>query len=141
MIEVVTLAGEFSTDPKLVVLSQQIFNNLSSEASTLKVLRVQWKGEDPASEYEPPLHDDSNTGSWGDTTAISRLRSLSGGDFDAAWLQYMVALGRRAIAQAKIEVARGENVNTIAVAQQALTSRQAEIDQMTAMAAWNGGHS
>jgi uncharacterized protein (DUF305 family) len=65
-----------------------------------------------------------------DEATMARLTSLEGSEFDQLWLQSMIGHHQGAIEMAKTEIANGANVDAKSIAQNIVTTQQAEIDQM-----------
>jgi uncharacterized protein (DUF305 family) len=61
--------------------------------------------------------------------------ALSGPAFESLWLQSMISHHRGAIEMAETEIADGRSPDMITLAKNIVAAQQAEIDQMTQMAA------
>jgi len=61
---------------------------------------------------------------------MANLASLTGADFDTAWATMMIEHHEGAIAQGEAVKAAGSNPEALALADQIITTQQAEIDQM-----------
>ena len=68
-----------------------------------------------------------------DDAALSRLRSLSGKEFDTLWLESMISHHQGAVEMAKAELANGQDAGAKEMAQHIVDTQQAEIDQMKQM--------
>ena len=131
-IDLSALVPERSTNPELTKLASDIAAAQGPEIETMKVFLVQWN-ENP----------DTNTGSGHgghgamqgmvDEPTMARLASLNGAEFDTLWLQSMIGHHEGAIEMAKAEVANGENVDAKGMANDIITTQQAEIGQMKQM--------
>ena len=131
-IDLSALVPERSTNPELTKLASDIAAAQGPEIETMKVFLVQWN-ENP----------DTNTGSGHgghgamqgmvDEPTMARLASLNGAEFDTLWLQSMIGHHEGAIEMAKAEVANGENVDAKGMADDIITTQQAEIGQMKQM--------
>ncbi|MQY24822.1 DUF305 domain-containing protein [Nocardia aurantia] len=64
---------------------------------------------------------------------MDRLRTLSGAEFDRAWLQMMIDHHSGAITMANDELAHGDNGDAKALAQSIIAAQQSEIDRMRTM--------
>jgi uncharacterized protein (DUF305 family) len=131
-IDLSALVPDRSTNPDLTKLASDIAAAQGPEIETMKVFLVQWN-ENP----------DTNTGSGHgghgamqgmvDEPTMARLASLKGAEFDTLWLQSMIGHHEGAIEMAKAEVANGENVDAKGMANDIITTQQAEIGQMKQM--------
>ena len=132
-VEMSALVPDRSTNPETGQAgSSDIAAAQGPEIETMKVFLVQWK-ENP----------DTNTGSGHgghggmqgmvDDATMARLASLNGTEFDRLWLESMIAHHQGAIEMAKAEIANGENVDAKSLANNIITTQQAEIGQMKQM--------
>jgi uncharacterized protein (DUF305 family) len=135
-IELAALAPEHSTDKDLIALAAKISAEQDPEIKALRVFLVQWD-ENPDDNASHGDHGgDAGHGSMAgmvDDATMAKLQSLKGAEFDTLWLQSMIGHHEGAIAMAKAEVAKGQNVDTKRMAQTIIDSQQAEIDQMKKM--------
>jgi uncharacterized protein (DUF305 family) len=125
------LVPDHSTDPAVIELASAIAAAQKPEIDTLKVFLVQWK-ENPDSDTGHGGHGMAMDGMVDDAT-MARLDALHGADFDTLWLHSMIGHHQGAIEMAKAELAKGENVDAKQMAQNIVTTQQAEIDQMQKM--------
>ena len=131
-VDLSALVPDRSTNPEVTKLASDIAAAQGPEIETMKVFLVQWT-ENP----------DTNTGSGHgghgamqgmvDEATMARLESLKGAEFDTLWLQSMIGHHQGAIEMAKAEVANGENVDAKGLANDIITTQQAEIGQMKQM--------
>ena len=131
-VDLSALVPDRSTNPEVTKLASDIAAAQGPEIETMKVFLVQWN-ENP----------DTNTGSGHgghgamqgmvDEATMARLESLKGAEFDTLWLQSMIGHHQGAIEMAKAEVANGENVDAKGMANDIITTQQAEIGQMEQM--------
>ena len=131
-VDLSALVPDRSTNPEVTKLASDIAAAQGPEIETMKVFLVQWN-ENP----------DTNTGSGHgghgamqgmvDEATMARLESLKGAEFDTLWLQSMIGHHQGAIEMAKAEVANGENVDAKGLANDIITTQQAEIGQMKQM--------
>jgi uncharacterized protein (DUF305 family) len=141
------LVSDRSTNPEVVKLAAGISAAQGPEIETMKVFLVQWTGgEAPAGGQE---RSDPGNGVGGgheghdmgtmqmpgmvDDATMAKLGSLKGADFDTLWLQSMIGHHEGAIAMAKTELADGANVDGKKLAQDIITTQEAEITQMKQM--------
>ena len=64
---------------------------------------------------------------------MDQLMQLSGAEFDRAWLQGMIEHHRGAITMAEQIKDEGDNPDVLALADQVITTQQAEVDEMTSL--------
>ncbi|MBX7434282.1 DUF305 domain-containing protein [Mycobacterium sp. Y57] len=132
-IEMSALVPERSTDPGVIALADQITATQQPEINILNVFLVQWnENPDAATGGDHSGHGSAMHGMVDDAT-MAKLESLNGPDFDTLWLNSMVAHHRGAIEMAKAEIAHGENVDAISMAQTMVATQEAEIEQMKQM--------
>jgi uncharacterized protein (DUF305 family) len=131
-VEMSGLVPDHSTDPAVIDLASAITAAQKPEIDTLKVFLVQWK-ENPDSDTGQGGHGGMAMDGMIDDATMARLDGLHGTDFDTLWLQSMIGHHRGAIEMAKAELANGENVDAKQMAQNIVTTQQAEIDQMQKM--------
>ncbi len=127
------LVSERSTDPQLIALADQIAAAQRSEISILNVFLVQWKENPDTASGEDHAGQGSMMRGMVDDAMMAKLQSLSGQEFDTLWLESMIAHRRGAVEMAKAEIANGENVDAIALAQTMVATEEAEIEQMQQM--------
>ncbi|PRC45059.1 DUF305 domain-containing protein [Mycobacterium sp. ITM-2017-0098] len=135
-IEMANLAVQRSTDPELIALANQIVATQQPEVNILNVFLVQWN-ENPENRTGPGDVDEDTlepaVPGMVDDATIARLESLRGPEFDKLWLQSMIGQHQGAVAMAKSEIADGQNVDAIAVAETIVAGQDAGIGQMTRM--------
>ncbi|SEH52321.1 Uncharacterized conserved protein, DUF305 family [Mycolicibacterium rutilum] len=130
-VELSALVPERSTNPEVKALAEQISGAQGPEIQTMKVLLVQWK-ENPDAGSGHEGHGADMQGMVDEAT-MTRLKSLTGAEFDTLWLQSMISHHQGAIEMAKAELANGENVDAKRLAQTIVDTQQAEINQMNQM--------
>lgn len=131
-VEMSGLVPDHSTDPAVIDLASAITAAQKPEIDTLKVFLVQWK-ENPDSDTGQGGHAGIPMDGMVDDATMAKLDTLRGANFDTLWLQSMIGHHRGAIVMAKAELANGENVDAKQMAQNTVTTQQAEIDQMQKM--------
>ena len=120
-----------STNAGLVGLANQISAAQQPEINIMKVFLVQWN-ENPDTNSGHAGHG-STTQGMVDAATMTKLESLSGGEFDKLWLASMIRHHQGAIEMAKAEVVNGDNVDATTVANNIVTTQEAEIGQMKQM--------
>lgn len=66
---------------------------------------------------------------------MTHLEGLSGEEFDAAFLEGMIAHHQGAVEMAEAELADGENPGALALAEKIISDQEAEITEMKEMLA------
>jgi uncharacterized protein (DUF305 family) len=128
-VDMSALVSDRSADADVQKLASDISAAQTPEIQTFKVLLVQW-------DENPDLNTGSGKGGQSgmhgmvDEATMARLTSLEGAEFDQLWLQSMIGHHQGAIEMAKAEIANGANVDAKSIAQNIVTTQQAEIDQM-----------
>jgi len=119
------------TNAGLVALADQISAAQQPEINVMKVFLVQWN-ENPDTNSGHAGHG-STTQGMVDAATMTKLESLSSEEFDELWLASMISHHQGAIEMAKAEVANGDNVDAKTVANNIVTTQEAEIGQMKQM--------
>ena len=129
-IELAALVPGRSTSPELLALATRIAGEQQPEIDTMKALLLQW-------DADPSAGHGGHGGMAGmvDEATMNRLMTLSGPAFESLWLQSMISHHRGAIEMAETEIADGRSPDMITLAKNIVAAQQAEIDQMTQMAA------
>jgi uncharacterized protein (DUF305 family) len=133
-VDMSALVADRSSNAEVQKLASDISSAQGAEVQTFKVLLVQW-------DENPDLTTGGGNGGQGggmhgmqgmvDDATMARLTSLQGDEFDQLWLQSMIGHHQGAIAMAKAETADGANVDAKSIAQNIVTTQQAQIDQMS----------
>jgi uncharacterized protein (DUF305 family) len=131
-IELSALAPDRSTNPELITLAKDIAAAQGPEIETMKAFLMQWNADTGAQGTAGHGGHGSMAGMV-DGATMTRLESLSGGEFDTLWLESMISHHQGAIEMAKAEISNGENVEAIALARHIADTQQAEIGQMKRM--------
>ena len=119
------------TNAGLVALADQISAAQQPEINVMKVLLVQWN-ENPDTNSGHAGHG-STTQGMVDAATMTKLESLSSEEFDELWLASMISHHQGAIEMAKAEIANGDNVDAKTLANNIVTTQEAEIGQMKQM--------
>ena len=130
-IELSALVPDRSTNPQLIALAQQISAAQQPEINVMKVFLVQWN-ENPDTNSGHAGHGNAMQGMVDEAT-MSKLKSLNGAEFDKLWLESMISHHQGAIEMAKAEIANGDNADAKSLAQDIVTTQEAEIGQMKQM--------
>jgi uncharacterized protein (DUF305 family) len=120
-----------STNAELIALAKQISAAQQPEINVMKVFLVQWN-ENPDTNSGDAGHGSTMQGMV-DAAAMTQLESLNGAEFDRLWLESMIGHHQGAIEMAKAEIANGDNVDAKALAENIVTTQEAEIGQMKQM--------
>jgi uncharacterized protein (DUF305 family) len=125
-VDMSALVPSRSQNAAVVKLAADIAAAQGPEIEVMKVLLVQWSaGEDTHQD-----HDGMAMDGMVDPAAMTKLESLQGAEFDTLWLQSMTGHHQGAIKMAQTELASGGNDDAKRIAQQIVTTQQAEITQM-----------
>lgn len=130
-VEMSALVPERSTDTALATLASDIAAAQEPEIRTMEAFLVQW-GARPDAAAGHGGHGTTMPGMVDDAT-MARLRSLTGTEFGALWLESMIGHHQGAIEMAKAEIANGTHADAIALARTIIDTQQAEIGQMKQM--------
>jgi len=130
-VELSALVPERSTNADVIALAKQISAAQEPEIQVMKVFLVQWN-ENPENNSGHAGHGNTMQGMVDEAT-MAKLKSRSGAEFDKLWLESMISHHQGAIEMAKGEIANGDNVDAKAVAQNIVTTQEAEIGQMKQM--------
>lgn len=130
-VELSALVPDRSTNPPLIALAQQISAEQQPEVNVMKVFLVQWN-ENPDSNSGHGGHGNTMQGMVDEAT-MTKLKSLSGTEFDKLWLESMISHHQGAVEMAKAEMANGDNVDAKSLANNIVTTQEAEIGQMKQM--------
>jgi len=134
-VELSALAPDRSTNAELIALANQISAAQQPEINVMKVFLVQWT----QGTGNPTSGDSGHTGHGGtmqgmvEAATVTKLESLNGAQFDKLWLESMISHHQGAIEMAKAELANGDNVDAKSLAQNIVTTQEAEIGQMKQM--------
>jgi len=132
-IELAALVPGRSTSPELLALATRIAGEQQPEIDTMKALLLQWDADPSAGHGGHGGH--GGMAGMVDEATMNRLMALSGPAFESLWLQSMISHHRGAIEMAETEIADGRSPDMITLAKNIVAAQQAEIDQMTQMAA------
>jgi uncharacterized protein (DUF305 family) len=130
-VELSALVPDRSTNTELVALAEQISAAQQPEINVMKVFLVQWN-ENPDTSSGHEGHGNPMQGMV-DAATMTKLASLNGAEFDRLWLESMISHHQGAIEMAKAEIANGDNVDVKALANNIVTTQEAEIGQMKQM--------
>jgi uncharacterized protein (DUF305 family) len=130
-VDLSALVPDRSIDPDVVALARQISAAQQPEINVMKVFLVQWN-ENPDTNSGHAGHGSTMQGMVDETT-MTKLKSLSGAEFDKLWLESMLRHHQGAIEMAKAELANGDNVDAKSLAKTIVTTQEAEIGQMKQM--------
>ena len=130
-VELSALVPDRSTNQQLIALAAQISAAQQPEINVMKVFLVQWN-ENPDTNAGHSGHGNTMQGMVDEAT-MSKLKSLNGAEFDKLWLESMIGHHQGAVEMAKAEIANGDNVDAKALAQNIVTTQEAEIGQMKQM--------
>ena len=134
-VELSALVPDRSTNTELIALANQISAAKQPEINVMKVFLVQWTegtGNPTSSDSGHAGHGSTMQGMV-DAATMAKLESLNGAEFDKLWLESMISHHQGAIEMAKAEIANGDNVDAKTLANNIVTTQEAEIGQMKQM--------
>jgi uncharacterized protein (DUF305 family) len=130
------LADTRATDPDVKKLAEQIKAAQQPEITTMTGWLTAWGQPAPTASMDHGM--DMSGGAMPGMMSVADMKKLtaaSGKDFDKEFLTMMIAHHEGAVTMAKDEVANGKNPDATALAQQVITSQQAEIATMKSILA------
>ncbi|MFG3709636.1 DUF305 domain-containing protein [Micromonospora sp. NPDC047730] len=128
-VEMAELAATRAADPEVKRLAGEIKAAQAPEIATMSGWLSAWGRPVPSPGAETPHMDHGMPGMMSDAD-MEKLTAASGREFDRQFLTMMIAHHEGAVTMARDELARGVNAEAKALAQQIVTTQQAEIDTM-----------
>lgn len=128
-VDMSALVPSRSTNDAVIKLAAAISAEQQPEIQVFNVLLVQWSANGDAHQG----HDGMAMDGMVDDGTMAKLASLQGPEFDTLWLQSMIGHHEGAIKMAQTELASGTNDDAKRIANQIVTTQQAEITQMKQM--------
>ncbi|MFG3697718.1 DUF305 domain-containing protein [Micromonospora sp. NPDC047620] len=128
-VEMAELAATRAADPEVKRLAGEIKAAQAPEIATMSGWLSAWGRPVPSPGAETPHMDHGMPGMMSDAD-MKKLAAASGREFDRQFLTMMIAHHEGAVTMARDELARGVNAEAKALAQQIVTTQQAEIDTM-----------
>ncbi len=136
-VEMAQLAEDRAESPELKQLASEIEAAQAPEIEQLTGWLEDWGAEAPSDpmDHGDMGHGDSTSDMSGMMTAedMNMLENANGADFDQMFLTMMIEHHEGAVEMAKTEVGDGENPDAIAMAEQIISTQEAEIEQMQEM--------
>lgn len=139
-VEMAQMAEDRAESAELKQLASEIEAAQAPEIEQLTTWLEEWGAEVPSGSMDDGdmgggMGDDSPSGMSGMMSAedMSMLGDANGGDFDQMFLTMMIEHHEGAVEMAETEVADGENFDAIAMAEQIISTQEAEIEQMQSM--------
>jgi uncharacterized protein (DUF305 family) len=129
-LDMAKLADEKATDPKVKDLASSIEAAQSPEIEQLTTMLETWGAQ---AEPSGTAHGEGHGMMTDDQ--MTRLGQATGAAFDALWLQMMIEHHEGAVTMAKDQLEQGNNPDARTLAQQVVTTQEAEITQMRGMLA------
>ena len=130
-VDLAALVPDHSANDDLIALARQISDAQQPEINVMKVFLVQWN-ENPDTSSGHVAHGSAMAGMV-DPATMTKLESLNGAEFDRLWLESMISHHQGAIEMAKAEIANGDNMDAKSLANNIVTTQEAEIGQMKQM--------
>ncbi|MEV5766438.1 DUF305 domain-containing protein [Micromonospora sp. NPDC052213] len=128
-VEMAELAATRAADPEVKRLAGEIKAAQAPEIATMSGWLSAWGRPVPSPGAETPHMEHGMPGMMSDAD-MKKLAAASGREFDRQFLTMMIAHHEGAVTMARDELARGVNAEAKALAQQIVTTQQAEIDTM-----------
>lgn len=133
-LELSAMVPERTTNAELLTLATQISAAQQPEIDTMKAFLVQWnQGEEAEDPHAGHGGGHGDMAGMVDDETMTKLKTLSGPEFDTLWLQSMIAHHEGAVEMAKTELAKGDSADAKTLAQNIIDTQQAEIAQMQKM--------
>jgi uncharacterized protein (DUF305 family) len=132
-VDMSALVPSRSTNDAVIKLAAAISAEQQPEIQVLNVLLVQWSANGDAGQGHDGMGDMKGMDGMVDDGTMAKLTSLQGPEFDTLWLQSMIGHHEGAIKMAQTELASGTNDDAKRIANQIVTTQQAEITQMNQM--------
>ena len=136
-VEMAQMAEDRAESPEVKQLASEIEAAQAPEIEQLTSWLEDWDAEVPSDSmgHGDMGHGDSGSDMSGMMTGedMGMLEDANGMDFDRMFLTMMIEHHEGAVAMAETEVADGENPDAIAMAEQIISTQEAEIEQMKGM--------
>lgn len=136
-VEMAQLAEDRAESPELKQLASDIEAAQAPEIEQLTGWLEDWGAEAPSDsmDHGDMGHGDSSSDMSGMMTAedMTMLENANGMDFDQMFLTMMIEHHEGAVEMAETQVADGENPEAIAMAEEIISTQEAEIEQMKTM--------
>ena len=136
-VEMAQMAEDRAESPELKQLASEIEAAQAPEIEQLTSWLEDWDAEVPSDSmgHGDMGHGDSSSDMSGMMTGedMGMLENANGMDFDRMFLTMMIEHHEGAVEMAQTEVADGENPDAIAMAEQIISTQEAEIEQMKGM--------
>ena len=136
-VEMADLAAKHATDPEVKDLATRIKGAQDPEIEKMNGMLDKWGG---AMEDMPGMdHGDMDHGDMGGMPGMmtddemAKLEKASGAAFDTMWVEMMIKHHQGAVQMGKDEIAKGNNADAKALAEQIVDAQEAEIKEMQAM--------
>ncbi|ORM28772.1 DUF305 domain-containing protein [Williamsia sp. 1135] len=131
-VDMAELVPDRSTNPKIISLARAIKTAQGPEMEQLAQWLQAWGQPAPSSSTTDDMGGMDHSGMSGmmSDQDMADLKSKSGSEFDQAWLTMMIDHHEGAVEMAGAEVAEGANAEAKTMAQNIITSQQAEIGTM-----------
>lgn len=126
------LAPTHGASPKVTDLASRIQNEQGPEIAQMSGLLRSWDAPIPATPHGMTGMQTEHAGMPGMMTnsQMQQLTAATGAGFDRTFLQMMIAHHQGAVTMSQTELAQGSNPTSRHLAQQIITTQQAEINQM-----------
>ena len=142
-LEMAQMADGRAEDPRVLDLAGRIEAAQDPEIQTMTGWLEEW-GQPTSAEGSDSMGSmDHGSGGMGRVEMaeedLSALEAASGAEFDRMWLQMMIEHHTGAVDMSKMEIAEGQNSESIDLADQIVESQSAEIEEMETLLSELGG--
>ena len=130
-VEMADMVDGAEASPEVVALAGKIEKAQQPEIDQMNGWLEEWGADDSGHAHgsDDEDHEQGHDGMMSEAD-MTALGTLSGAEFDEAWLTMMIEHHEGAVRSAQTEVADGKHPDAIALAKNIITSQQGEIDQM-----------
>ena len=126
----VALAAKAAAGPEVVDLAERIQGAQDPEIATMKGWLTGWGQSEMA---DMAGHDMADMGGMMSAEDMDKLTTLTGSEFDKAWLEMMIAHHQGAVKMAEDVKANGKDPDVAALADRIIAGQTAEITEMQAL--------
>ena len=126
----IALAAKAAAGPEVIDLAERIQGAQDPEIATMKGWLTAWGQSEMA---DMAGHDMSSMDGMMSAEDMDKLTTLTGSEFDRAWLEMMIAHHQGAVKMAQDVKANGKDADVAALADQIIAGQTAEITEMQAL--------
>ncbi len=129
-VEMSELAIERAEAPEVVALAERISAAQGPEINQMHAWLTAWDEEASPMDHGGMDHGGMDMGGMSQEEMMSQLESLSGTEFDATFLEGMIAHHEGAVVMAEAQLADGQNAEALTLAEKIISDQKAEITEM-----------